>query len=182
MQNNLPQTTQNQSIAIVSREKYLRLYNPSKCLQFVHKLKSVTDAINARAPSVAVLKRECGEEFTHNLLMAWLLYLNEILGLNRPMSEEQIRLCATKILQEYYGLKMSDLSYLFNRIITGQYGEFYESLSIAKVMTFFREYEKERTESIIEDREREHAEFRYEETKNENPMDFFKRQVKKMYR
>lgn len=151
-------------------------------MQFVHKLKSVTDAINARAPSVAVLKRECGEEFTHNLLMMWLVFVNEVLNLNKPMNEAQIHLCATHILKEFNHLKMSDLSFLFNRIITGQYGEFYESLSIAKVLTFFREYEAERTEIIIQEREREHAEFRYEETKNENAMDFFKRQVKKTYR
>ena len=182
MQNDKPTVQQTQSIAIVSKEKYLKLYNPNKCLQFVHKLKSVADAINAQAPTVAQTKRDCGEEFTHSLLMAWLVYLNEILGLKNPMSESQIQLCATHILKEFNYLKFSDLSLLFNRIITGQYGEFYESLTIAKVLTFFREYDKERTEIIIQEREREHAEFRYEENKNENAMDFFKRQIKKTYR
>ena len=182
MQNKLPQTAQNQSIAIVSKEKYLKLYNPTKCLEFVHKLKSVSDAMNAQAPSITAIKRDCGEEFTHNLLMMWLVFVNDFLNLNKPMTEAQIRLCATHILKEFNYLKMSDLSFLFNRIITGQYGEFYESLTIAKVMTFFREYEKEHTEAAIYEAETQHAEFRYQETKNENQLDFFKRQVKKLYR
>lgn len=151
-------------------------------MQFVHKLKSVSDAINAQAPTVAQAKRDCGEEFTHSLLMAWLVRLNELLGLKNSMSESQIQLCATHILKEFNYLKFSDLSLLFNRIITGQYGEFYESLTIAKVLTFFREYDKERTEVAIDEAERQHSDFRYEESKNESQIDFLKRKIKKLYR
>lgn len=114
--------------------------------------------------------------------MAWLVYLNELLGLKNPMSETQIQLCATHILKEFNYLKFSDLSLLFNRIITGQYGEFYESLTIAKVLTFFREYDKERTEVAVDEAERQHREFRYQENKNETDFDFFKRQIKKLRR
>ncbi|WP_303077734.1 DUF6633 family protein [Capnocytophaga sp.] len=148
----------------------------------MHKLKSVSDAMNANAPSVTAIKRDCGEEFTHGLLMMWLVFVNEVLNLNKPMTEAQINLCATHILKDFNHLKMSDLSLLFNRLITGQYGEFYESLSIAKVLTFFRDYEKERTEAAIYEAETQHAEFRYQEAQNENQLDFFKRQVKKLYR
>lgn len=182
MQNDKPVAAQTQSIATASREKYLKLYNPNKCLQFVHKLKSVADAIDAQAPTVAQTKRDCGEEFTHSLLMAWLVYLNEILGLKNPMSESQIQLCATHILKEFNYLKFSDLSLLFNRIITGQCGEFYESLTIAKVLTFFREYDKERTEVAVDEAERQHNEFRHSERQNESELAYYKRRLKKLYR
>lgn len=139
-------------------------------------------ATNPKAPSLSVVLRDYGKEFTQNFLMVWLVHLNELLNLNKPMTEAQITLCATNVLNEFNHLKISDLSLLFHRIITGQYGEFYESLSIAKILTFFREYEKERTELIIDEREREHAEFRYAEDKNQSQTDFLKRQVKKIYR
>lgn len=148
----------------------------------VYKLKSLRDAINAQAPSVATIKRECGEEFTHSLLMSWLVHLNELLQLNKPMSEAQIQLCATTILTEFKHLKMSDLTLLFYRVITGQLGEFYESLSIAKLLNFFRQYEKERTELITEEAQRQHHEFRYQEGKNESKKEVFIRQTKKFYR
>lgn len=96
------------------------------------------------------------------------------------MSEIQIQLCATHILSEYKHLKISELTYLFNQIITGQYGEFYESLSISKLLTFFRDYEKQRTETVLQEAERQHNEFRNLENQNEGS--FFKRQIKKIYR
>ena len=60
------------------------------------------------------------------------------------MSEEQINLCSNMVVEEFYMLKVSDLTLLFKRIVSGQYGEFYERLSIDKVLTFFREYLEER--------------------------------------
>lgn len=148
----------------------------------MHKLSSPLVAADAQAPSVARVQREYGEEFAKGFVMAWLVYLNEVLNLNKPMNETQIELCANSVMKEFYYLKISDLSLLFHRIITGQYGEFYESLSIAKLLSFFREYEKERTEMVLEENDRQHAEFRYQESKNQTPLDFFKRQTKKIYR
>lgn len=110
------------------------------------------------------------------------MYLNELLGLKNPMSEGQIQLCATHILKEFNYLKFSDLSLIFNRIITGQYGEFYESLTIAKVLTFFREYDKERTEVAVDEAERQHNEFRHSERQNESELAYYKRRLKKLYR
>jgi len=46
---------------------------------------------------------------------------------------------------------------LFKRIISGQFGEFYERLSIDKVMTFFREYREERFEIAIDQSSRDHV-------------------------
>ncbi len=54
---------------------------------------------------------------------------------------------------------MKDPAFLFRRIINGQYGEFYESLSIAKVLSFFREYFDERCLAAAEDSLRTHADF-----------------------
>ena len=60
------------------------------------------------------------------------------------MSEEQINLCSNMVVEEFYMFKVSDLTLLFKRIISGQYGEFYERLSIDKILTFFRTYLEER--------------------------------------
>lgn len=103
-------------------------------------------AMNADSPTIGTFKREHGNEFTEGLVMAWLMHLNKILNLKRPMSDEAIEMCAIDVTKEFYAIKMSDLSFLFKRIYSGFYGEFYESLSIPKVMTFFREYFDERCE------------------------------------
>ncbi len=72
------------------------------------------------------------------------------------MSEEQINLCSGMVVEEFYMLKISDLTLLFKRIISGQYGEFYERLSIDKILTFFRTYLEERYTLAEEASAREH--------------------------
>ena len=73
------------------------------------------------------------------------------------MSEDQINLCSSMIVEEFYMLKMSDLTLLFKKIISGQYGEFYERLSIDKVLTFFREYLEERLNLAADNSLRNHS-------------------------
>jgi hypothetical protein len=127
------------------------------------KLVSVTDAINSPSHSLGKIQREQSKKFTEGLVLVWLMYLNEILNLNKPMSEEQMKLAAVLICEEFYMLKMSDLTLLFKRIISGQYGEFYERLSIDKVLTFFRNYLEERFEIAIDQSSRDHRDVKQNE-------------------
>lgn len=127
------------------------------------KLVSVTDAINSPSHSLGKIQREQSKKFTEGLVLVWLMYLNEILNLNKPMSEEQMKLAAVLICEEFYMLKMSDLTLLFKRIISGQYGEFYERLSINKVLTFFRNYLEERFEIAIDQSSRNHRDVKQNE-------------------
>ena len=127
------------------------------------KLVSVTDAINSPSHSLGKIQREQSKKFTEGLVLVWLMYLNEILNLNKPMSEEQMKLASVLICEEFYMLKMSDLTLLFKRIISGQYGEFYERLSINKVLTFFRNYLEERFEIAIDQSSRDHRDVKQNE-------------------
>jgi hypothetical protein len=74
------------------------------------------------------------------------------------MSEDQIKLCSGMVVEEFYMLKVSDLTLLFKRIISGEYGEFYERLSIDKILTFFRTYLEERFSSAEDNSIRNHNE------------------------
>ena len=130
------------------------------------KLATIEDAMNSPAPTLGTLHREKSRDFTIGLVMGWLVYLNDILNLKKPMSEDQIELCAMEITDTFYTLKMSDLAYLYRRIIAGQYGEFYESLTISKVLTFFREYFDERCRQAALQSMRNHADFASRDTFN----------------
>ncbi|QEE50131.1 hypothetical protein FUA48_11225 [Flavobacterium alkalisoli] len=131
------------------------------------KLTTIDKALNAPAPTLGTLQREKTKDFAIGLTMGWLVYLNDILNLNKPMTEDQIELCAIEINETYYSLKISDLTFLFKKIISGTYGEFYESLTIPKVLSFFREYFEERCQLAEQQSQRthcdtkSHAEFNY---------------------
>lgn len=131
------------------------------------RLTTIDKAINAPAPTLGTLQREKSKDFAIGLTMGWLVYLNDILNLNKPMTEDQIELCAIEVNETYYTLKISDLTFLFKKIISGSYGEFYESLTIPKVLSFFREYFEERCQLAKQQSlrnhndDKSHSEFNY---------------------
>ena len=156
----------------------LEKYSPKNCIAHAGKLATIEDAISSKGPSIASFQREHGRQFTEGLVTFWLLYLNKILNLNKPMSEEQINLCSGMVVEEFYMLKVSDLTLLFKRIISGQYGEFYERLSIDKILTFFRAYLEERFELAESNSIRNHNE---ENKKTESTIsEGWKRRAKKI--
>lgn len=144
----------------------LKVYSPKNCLNHGSKLKTINQAMNADAPTLGTFNREHGKEFTEGLIMAWLMHLNLILNLKRPMSDEAIEMCAIDVVKEFYAIKISDLTFLFKRIYSGYYGEFYESLSIPKVMTFFREYFDERCDVAENESLSKHKEIVSDQTFN----------------
>lgn len=129
-------------------------------MKFSGKLKTIEDAINVKSVTIGRIKSTKGEGFTTSFLVLWLLYLNDILNLKRPMTENQMELCASMIMLEYPALKMTDLTYLFKKIIKGDFGAFYESLGIDKVMSFFNLYYKERLDTAERMSDSEHAGFK----------------------
>ena len=78
------------------------------------------------------------------------------------MNEDQLKLASEMILSEFYALKMADLTLLFKKIIGGVYGEFYESLTIPKLIGFFRQYFDDRCNLAMEQSQRDHLEHKRE--------------------
>lgn len=122
--------------------------------------------MNSDTPTIATFKREKNREFTKSLLMVWIVYLNSMLNLNKPMTEDQIEMVSDEIINEFYALKISDLTLLFKRIISGAYGEFYESISPAKLLSYFREYFNERCDFAEQESQRQHKDLKSDETFN----------------
>lgn len=162
---------------MISKEKLLKVYSPKNCMQHSSKIKTIKEAMNLNSPSIGSLQRIQGKNFTISMIMGWLVYLNELLNLNKPMSQDQIEMCAISILDEFYALKFSDLTLLYKKIISGSYGEFYESLSIPKVLTFFRDYFDERCDIAMQESEMSHKNFASDETFNysNNPKRYLKK-------
>ncbi len=153
-------------IATTSNERLLTIYAPKNCMRHVGKLRTMEDAITAPAPTLGTFTREKGRPFTEAYVMLWLVYINDILNLRRPMNEDQITYCATQIVSDFYLLKVTDLSLLAKRIISGEFGEYYESLSIPKVISFFRKYTESRLDLAARQSQQRHADRSSDETFN----------------
>jgi len=129
------------------------------------KVRSVEDALKSKSPSLGKVQRERGLEFTEAYVMAWLIEMNEVLDLKNPMSEIQIRLTACNIVDEFYSLNVADLTLVTKMIMSGRYGDFYERLSMTKILTCFREYNEERMMYASEQSARKHYD---EKAQNKN--------------
>ena len=144
---------------MISNEKLLKSYSLQNCLKVYKKL-NLSVAINSQSPTIGTLAKERGTEFTEAFLCAWLINLNHILGIKNQMSDEQIEFCASELINEFRTLKIADLTLVFKRIMSGKYGEFYESLSSAKVLSWFRDYFDERCDFAEQESDREHNKFK----------------------
>lgn len=145
-------------------------------------IKGVSDALSRNTVSLLDIKKGKGQAFLRNYIALWLIELNELLNLKNPLSEAQITLCTEQIITDYSFLKLSELSLIFKRIVSGEFGELYERISMPKLMTIFRQYEQERTEVVTSESQQSHESFRYRENRSESYDDEIARWYKKFKR
>ena len=145
-------------------------------------IKGVSDALSRNTVSLVDIKKGKGQAFLRNYIALWLIELNELLNLKNPLSEAQITLCTEQIITDYSFLKLSELSLIFKRIVSGEFGELYERISMPKLMTIFRQYEQERTEVVTSESLQDHENFRYQENRTESYDDEIARWYKKFKR
>lgn len=133
-------------------------------MKFSGKLKTISDAIKSKAPTLATIKKDNGPDFTQSFIVLWLVYLNKLLDLKNPMNEEQIDLCSESILSEFYMLKISDLTFVFKEIVSGKHGKFYERLAISDILSIFSTYFDERCKVAEEETLRYHNDLKSDMT------------------
>lgn len=131
-----------------------------------NKLKNIETVIDAQTPTLASFSRAKGNEFTEGLITVWLMYLNEMLNLKKLLSPGQMELIATNVVADYGSLKISDITYIFKKVINGDYGELYESLTVPKVMTWFKQHTQERMDTAEQMSIRQHQAFSQDDTFN----------------
>lgn len=100
----------------------------------------VADTNRDKYPSLAVLRRHYGNAKIEAVIKLHLIDLCENVNLKRPLRDAQVDNIAREIVAEYYSLTIADVHVIFRKAKTGEYGEFYESLDMPKVMSWFRDY------------------------------------------
>lgn len=114
------------------------------------KVRSTRDALAIvdnepdKYPAIPSLRAKFGAEKVEAVIKLHLIDLCENVNLKRPLRDAQVDNIAREIVSEYYYLTIADVHVIFRNAKTGVYGEFYESLDMPKVMTWFREYFKDR--------------------------------------
>jgi len=105
-------------------------------------IKTIDDSIAAKTPQMSLIKREKGEKYTLGYLKLWLIYLQGNLNVKNKLSEDMIDLTAQTILDDFWWITLSDVKNIVTDALMGRYGEFYESLGIPKIISWFDSYSR----------------------------------------
>ena len=162
----LEKFNENNKIAkIIPKEEFVVKYSPKSCMKRYSGIQSIRLALKENVGSLSQIKKGYGEEFQINFLLLWLADLNESVGVKNKLSADMMEQCAIFIIEDYYYFKISDINLIFTRAKKGFYGNFYESISIPKIIEWFSSYAAERSEIAYNTNLNEHK-----VDKNKNPL------------
>lgn len=114
---------------------------------------AIAETSQDKYPSLSVLRRDYGNEKIEAVIKLYLIDLCENVNLKRPLKDTQVDNIAREVVATYYALTIADVHVIFRKAKTGEYGEFYESLDMPKVMSWFREYFNNRCDLAAEQSE-----------------------------
>lgn len=115
-------------------------------LSLPNKVKGLTlaEQITSDLPTISKMGVEGLELFAR-----WINNLQIDAGVKNQMSTDQIKECATFMSERYWHWKVSDLIECRKRILLGDYGQFYERLSIPILFEMLSKYEEFRDGELV---------------------------------
>lgn len=123
-----------------AQQAALNRYMPENFMPVVRNITSVGQALQAGTSSLAKIKKSIGAQRVESLIKVYLINLNELLDLKKPLSEHAMDGIASTLVKQYYALTMEDIGYVLEKAARGEYGEFYESITMPKVLKWFKDY------------------------------------------
>jgi len=140
----------------LTKEEFIVKYKIENCIEQYSNCRSLAEIVDIKSITLASTKRLYGSAFTISYINNWIVSLNESLNIQRKMLPEQIEITSGYILNDFYYLKIPDIYFVFTEAEKGRYGEFYESLDGAKIISWFDKYAEQRSEFCFEKGMREH--------------------------
>jgi len=111
---------------------------------------TVPAALESETPSLAVIKKQFGDDFTQAYIEGWIVHLREFLNIGNKMNDEQTQETAMIILDEFYNVTIADINIIFKRAKMGRWGEFYGRLDGQMILKWFDSYFQERCKAAAE--------------------------------
>ncbi len=135
-------------------------YSPANCIKLYKDQTSIKLALKSGAGSLSQIKKGYGEEFQKLHVMLFIIDLQEKLGVKNKMNQAMLEECTDFIISDYWYFNLADMNLIFTRAKKGFYGQFYESVSMPKILEWFSSYSDERAgiaerTNLNEDKQRE---------------------------
>lgn len=156
--NALPATSPGSSLPAEQQTQLVQSYLPKNHLPEVRKMATPEQVLAAKDTCTALLAKQLGPTKVEALIKLYLVRLNELLDLKRPLSEDAIDEIAAALTSGIHrNLSITDIAFVLQQAARGAYGELYESLNVTKVLRWFDAYWDERVAAAERMSERERA-------------------------
>jgi len=130
---------------VEQQTQIVRNYLPENHLPEVRKMTSAAQVLASGDTCTGLLTRKLEPRRIEALIKLYIVRLNELLDLKRPLSEIAIdEIAATLMTGLYRNLSLTDIAFVLQQAVRGVYGEMYESLNVTKVIRWFDAYFNER--------------------------------------
>lgn len=147
------------ALATTSKKDFLKECSPNKVAKLCRSVNSVPQVFTSKLPTLASVRRVYGPDFTEAYVSVWITNLVEFFQVGKKMGESQIEETATLILQDYYMLNLADINLVFSRAKKGFYGQLYDRLDGAIILTWFKSYFDERCSEAESLSQRQHDQY-----------------------
>ncbi|MFW5758390.1 MAG: DUF6633 family protein [Bacteroidota bacterium] len=140
---------QNTETGLATQQDFINEFSVPACMKKYRKADTIEKAVDTKAPTLGIIKKEYSEDFVLAYIEMWIVSLNDFINASRTMNETQIQETAALIFQDYGHLKLSDINLIFNKAKKGDFGKIYESLDGTKILQWFRDYTDQRMEICL---------------------------------
>ena len=104
----IQRTTRNQITEDLNQSSILQISNPKLTLMN-SEITTIADVLEQKGhPSIAKMSRTYSQPKMKLMIVKWLMEVNKLLNLKKPMSEDQIVLGASYIMEDYKNLNVAD--------------------------------------------------------------------------
>jgi len=143
-------------LAIINKEQFLTKFEPSAMVMKFRHIKTVSDAIKEDSNGISLYAKELGEDTVMAVIELHLLSLSQAVNVSNKLTKVQIQEIAIEIMAVYYFLSMVEICYVLRKAKRGDYGKFYNAMSMPEVLSWFADYTELRIKDFIDNQAREH--------------------------
>lgn len=126
--------------------------------------------IKADSPCLWEIRRLMGEVKTKAMVIYALVWLSDLVNVERNLTEVQIGEIANDVIEEYGYLKPEEVKYILKQSV--RENKIFGRLDYAVVMKWFEEYDKKRTEHCIDISNQEETQRANQATANPEAVSF----------
>ena len=116
------------------------LTNLRELIKADSKKRSVEELLQSPCPSIALAKKELGEQAVKTEIMAHMVSFIDYIGVKNNFTLNHVETLVSDIMDKYYSIKVSEVAFILKEARQGAYGEMFNNVNPIKIMTWFDAY------------------------------------------